>query len=494
MSDRLKRFIHEIHRRSLWQVLGIYLVASWVVLQVVETLEGMVTLPEWFAGLAIGLLVVGLPIVLATAFVQEGGPGREAEDEEVGVPAAPPGGASGLFTWRNAFGGGVLAFALLGFVGTGWLLFGGGLSTRPAPASIEQSVAVLPFVNMSADPDNEYFSDGITEELLNAVAQIPGLRVPARTSSFSFKGRDIPVGEIAEALGVAHILEGSVRRDGDRVLITAQLVDARTGGVVWSDRFARELDDIFAIQRQIATAIANQLRITLSEGEEATLVTQRPVDPGAYDSYLKGRYEMVRFRRAAMGRAIEHFQESIRVDPGYAPAHAALSIAYTLFSQPLGGMANLEGLPLARAAAERALDLDTQLSEAHVGLGMVHFIYDRDWEAAEQEFRRAVDLDPNSARGRIYLGLFFCGYGTLQRGDSRVGEGGRAGPPVAGYSGHCGGGVWACACVRACHRGVANHPGTRSWLRPRPDLAATGIRSGRTVRRGYRGLRGRSTP
>ena len=181
--ERLRQLIHEtslvLHRRSLWQVLGIYIVASAAVLGGVGTLGDVLVLPEWFSPLAFALLIVGLPIVLATAFVQEGGPRREAED----LVAAPPGGAVGLFTWRNAFGGGVLAFALLGFVGTGWILFGGGIG-----GDVEQSVAVMPFVNVSGDPDNEYFSDGITDELITALARLAGGRVPGRTSSFAFKG------------------------------------------------------------------------------------------------------------------------------------------------------------------------------------------------------------------------------------------------------------------------------------------------------------------
>ena len=142
--------------------------------------------------------------------------------------AAPPTGAASLFTWRNAFGGGVLAFALLGFVGTGWILFGGGLRNIEPPTSMAQSVAVMPFVNVSGDPDNEYFSDGITDELIAALGRLPGVRVPGRTSQFAFKGQSITIQQFADTLGVAHVLEGNVRRDGDRVLITVTLLDALT--------------------------------------------------------------------------------------------------------------------------------------------------------------------------------------------------------------------------------------------------------------------------
>ena len=257
-----KRFVREIHRKSLWQVLGIYVVASWGVLSVVDTLGGALNLPDWFPSVALGLLIVGLPVVLATAFVQDGAAGDlDLANDSVDVSG---GGASGLFTRRNAALSGVGAFALLGFVGTGWVLFGGGIGdTTNDDPTIERSVAVLPFVNMSGDSNNEYFSDGITEELLNALAHLPDLRVPGRTSSFAFKDGGLTIRQIADTLDVAHVVEGSVRRQGETVLITAQLIDAQTDAHLWSDTFERELTDIFAIQREIATAIADQLQVSL---------------------------------------------------------------------------------------------------------------------------------------------------------------------------------------------------------------------------------------
>ena len=328
--ERLRQLIHEIHRRSLWQVLGIYVVASWAVLGGIGTLGDVLALPEWFSPLALALLIVGLPIVLATTFVQEGGPGREAGDVEVaGAPTnASPGGASSLFTWRNAILGGVAALALLSGVGVGWVLFGSGIGagsgTDEAP-TIDQSVAVIPFVNMSGNPDNEYFSDGITEELLNALAQIPDLRVPARTSSFAFKGQNIPIQVIADTLNVAHILEGSVRRANNRVLITAQLVDAETASPLWSDTYERELDDIFAIQREIATAIVDQLQVTLSGDQQRRLVTEATESTEAHEAYLRGRYFWNQRTEESIRAAITEFQRAVDLDSGYAEAYSGLA-------------------------------------------------------------------------------------------------------------------------------------------------------------------------
>ncbi len=208
-DNPLKRLIREIHRRSLWQVLGIFLLGGWVAFEVVQTLTEGLGLPEWFPAFAIVLLIIGLPVVLATAFVQEGGPGRGAEDVTA-LTADTPTGAPGLFTWPNAILGGVAALTLLTGVGVGWILFGGELGTGPAPTSIEQSVAVLPFVNMSGNPDNEYFSDGITEELLNALAQNPNLDVRGRTSSFSFKGDPFLSPDGAERHGFEYIRHGTL--------------------------------------------------------------------------------------------------------------------------------------------------------------------------------------------------------------------------------------------------------------------------------------------
>ncbi len=249
MSDNpLKRLIREIHRRSIWQVLGIYVVASWAVLSVVDTLGGALNLPDWFPAFALALLVIGLPIVLATAFVQEGGPGRDAGDVEVIEPDSPPRGTSGLFTWRKTFTGGVLAFALLGFVGTGWILFGGGtLGTSNTPGAPQlTTIAVLPFQNNSPDAENDYFADGVHEDILTHLSKISDLVVRPRSSVMRYQdaaARDLK--QISEDLEVTAILEGSVRRVGSRIRVTVQLVDAATDANLWAETYDRDLEDMF---------------------------------------------------------------------------------------------------------------------------------------------------------------------------------------------------------------------------------------------------------
>ena len=417
--ERLRQLIHEIHRRSLWQVLGIYVVASWAVLGGVDTLGGAVGLPGWFLPVALALLVVGLPIVLATAFVQEGMLGRSAGDVEVAGLDAPPSGTSGLFTWRNAFGGGVLAFALLGFVGTGWILFGGGLGSIEPSTSIEQSVAVMPFVNMSGDPDNEYFSDGITEEIRSALAQLPGVRVPGRTSSFAFKGQSITIQQFADTLGVAHVLEGSVRQDGDRVLITATLLDAQTDRQLWSETFNRELTDIFEIQNDIARAITDQLRVTLAGGTETRLVAQGTAVPEAYQAYLRGRYFWNQRTGEGLRTAITEFQQAVDLDSSYAEAYSGLADSYLLVdnyaettTESQDYRTNLEqGLN----AAQRAVSLAPDLGMAHASLGLGLFVTGK-WGRAEQELGLAIELSPGYATAHHWYGIFLYGTGKATEG------------------------------------------------------------------------------
>ncbi len=416
-DNPLKRLIRETHRRSLWQVLGIYLVASWAVLQVVDTIGGALNLPDWFPSFAFALLIIGLPIVLATAFVQEGVSGGGETHTDSAASAAAPG--SSLFTWSNALTGGVLAFALLGFVGTGWVVFGGSLGTGEAPESVEQSVAVLPFVNMSGNPANEYFSDGITEELLNALSQLPGLRVPARTSSFAFKGQNIPIGQIADALGVAHVLEGSVRREGNRVLITAQLVDARTDSHLWSETFERELDDIFAIQREIATAITDQLRVSLSVDQQARLVGEATESTDAYEAYLRGRYLWSQRSDESLRNAIAQFERAIELDSGYAEAFSGLADSYVLVDvydpnpEALDYRANYQR---ALVAAQRAVSLAPELATARASLGMVLGMIGS-WERGEEELDSAIRLNPGLATAHQRYGMHLA---TMGRGNEGV--------------------------------------------------------------------------
>ena len=264
-----------------------------------------------------------------------------------------------------------------------------------------KSIAVLPFVNMSGDAENEYFADGLSEELLNLLTKIPELRVAARTSAFKFKGEKINVQEVAQKLNVAHVLEGSVRKSGNEVRITAQLIKAADGYHLWSETYDRTLDDIFVVQDDIAGEVVKALKVTLLG--TALTTRSKPQDSEAYNLALQGRYFVDRGGRENLERAIDYFQQSRERDPGYAPAWAGLSSAYAV-QATMGFVPVADGYRRAREAAEKALALDPQLVDAHLAMGWIHMFYDWDWAAADASFRRALELEPGNARALLLFG------------------------------------------------------------------------------------------
>jgi serine/threonine-protein kinase len=266
----------------------------------------------------------------------------------------------------------------------------------------ERSIAVLPFANMSGDPENEYFSDGISEEIINALTQLPRLRVAARTSSFSFKGRNADLRTVGEQLNVTTVLEGSVRKAGDRLRITAQLVNVADGYHLWSERYDRELTDVFVIQDEIALAIAGKLKVTLGVGE--ALIRPPTENLEAYELFLKGR-ALARQRGPALLRAVECFDQALRLDPAFAPAHAELAEALLLLS--LYGLVHpSEVYARAAAATERALALDSSLVAGQLALGLLSLMGEFDREKAAAAWARAVELDPTSQDARALRALF----------------------------------------------------------------------------------------
>ncbi len=283
-------------------------------------------------------------------------------------------------------------------------------ATAGSPASAlasdeRQSIAVLPFSNLSGDPGDEFFSDGVTEEIINALSTVKGLRVAARTSAFSFKGRAVDISEIARKLDVANVLEGSVRKAGNRLRITAQLVDVSDGCHLWSERFDREMDDIFSVQDEIASAIASRFEAQLGERTDAPLVRTPTRNLEAYEEYLRGRHAWLQFGKDTY-IGLGHCKRAVELDPEFAPAWAGVADAYGTLGFT-GAMDPREAMPLSQQAAERALALDDRLAEAHCALGHWQLVHNRDWAAAEVSLLRSIELNPNYSQAFHHYGHLF---------------------------------------------------------------------------------------
>jgi len=289
---------------------------------------------------------------------------------------------------------------------------------HPVQAPVPQSIAVLPFVNLSSDPENEYFADGITEDVIAQLAKVHALRVMSRTSVMPFKNRVASLKEIGAQLEVATLLEGSVRKIGNRVRIVAQLIDAAADRHLWAETYDRDLTDIFAIQSDVALQIATALKAELSPKERARIEREPTQDVEAYEHYLRGRHAYVRFTSEDMHRSIGHFEQAIARDPRFALAYVGLSMAYTELEE-VGEIAELRGLDRAETrrravtAAEKALELDPESGDAHCARAYAALVYDYDWKGAEASYKRALELDPNNATAADFYGRLCSGMGRF---------------------------------------------------------------------------------
>jgi len=278
----------------------------------------------------------------------------------------------------------------------------------PAAGPLEKSIAVVPLANMSADPENEYFSDGMTEEIINALAKVTGLQVASRTSSFSLKGKDLDVREIGERLGVATVLEGSVRKAGKRIRITAQLINVANGYHLWSETYDRQLEDVFAIQDDISRAIVEALKVRLVGDGSTPLVVPTTANIDAYTLYLKGRFFFntlgggEQFTEPDIRRSLDLYEEALKHDPAFARAYAGIANSWSFLADDW--VPPTEAYPRAKAAAIRALELDPALPEAHSALGRILGWFDWDFAAGQQELRRVLVTNPNDADAHFGLG------------------------------------------------------------------------------------------
>jgi TolB-like protein/Tfp pilus assembly protein PilF len=294
-----------------------------------------------------------------------------------------------------------------------YLLHLGGKRAEPdgkilnAPAW-KNSVAILPFVNMSADRDQEYFCDGLTEELITKLSQIQDLKVPARTSAFVFKSKNVDIREVGQRLGVENVLEGSVRKSGSRIRIAAQLINVADGYHLWSETYDRDLNDIFSVQDEIARSVAGTLQVTLLREKESSLQTR---NTEAYNAMLMGRYFYGQQTRESLEKAVSYFEQAITLDPGYAEAWAGLG-ATCAFQAGNGYVSPREGYDRARAAVKKALALDKNLSYAHRVLGWIQMSCDWDWAAADASYQKAMSLQPE--RGQVETAQLAVAFGRFE--------------------------------------------------------------------------------
>lgn len=404
----MKSFFDELRRRGVAKAATVYAVVAWAVIESSSVIFPALQLPDWTVTFVVVLALLGFPVALIGAWVFDW--------TRHGIVRTPSRDALDPVAAATLHRGRVLDFAviavLLGVIG--WLGWERAFDADKSEGVLD-SIAVLPFANMSGDPDNEYFGDGLAEELLNSLVRVEGLRVAARTSSFEYKDQNIDVRRIGEALNVAAVLEGSVRRAGDRVRVAAQLIRVEDGFHLWSDTFDASLEDIFAVQDRIALAIVDALRVRLGAGTRARVTTHHTRDVRAFEAYLRGRFEMNRRTAVSLERAVEEFRAAIGHDPDYAAAYSGLSDSWLLRAN-YGGIPRDEAIRQAEPMARRALALDPDLAEAHASLGLV--LQTQDQKAASvAPLLRAIELNPSYSPAFHWLAL---SYSDLGRFDEAV--------------------------------------------------------------------------
>ncbi len=403
----MRNIIKELTRRNVTKVAFVYIIAGWITMQVVDVMFPALNLPDWMVSAVAAFVLIGFPFALIFAWAFEMTPeGLKREKDVDRSESITP--DTGRKLSRSV--------VIILTIAVGFLLIDkfvlNPVGDEPASDNVEivatdgkPSIAVLPFVNMSADQDNEYFSDGLSEELLNLLAKIPELHVAGRTSSFAFKGLTTDLREIGNQLNVEHILEGSVRKSNSRLRITAQLIDSENGYHLWSETYDRELNDVFAIQDEIATAVVNALRITLLEGSLPS--SHGTQNLAAYEHYLQAVYLAQELNEENMIKLLAELRTAVEIDPEFAQAYAMLADLYSLYISGWVGSSGVSffdrGFDQVREYAARAMEIDDQIGASHVGAGVVAYAVEWNMEAAAAHFERALELEPANVSALNWL-------------------------------------------------------------------------------------------
>ena len=420
-------FFEELKRRNVFRVAFGYIITAWLLLQFVDLVLENVNAPDWVMQVFMLALAIGFPLAIFFAWAFEMTPDgvkREA-DVDRSKSIAPQTGRKMNRNIIIAMGLALAYFAYDKFLvpepvspqqpvttTTTVVPATPETTSESSPQQNEKSVAVLPFINMSDDKQNEYFSDGISEELLNVLVRVKGLRVPSRTSSFTFKGSTKKLAEIGRELKVDHILEGSVRKSGDRIRVTAQLIEVNTDTHLWSETYTRDLDDIFAVQDEIAQAIVSALKVTLAGEEQTPIQSRSTSNVEAYNRYLLGRHLWNQRSPESMPAAIKPLSEAVAMDPAFGQAWAALADTYVLLPEYGLGSIN-EYIPLADDAINRALVINRESAHALTTSAYIKFMYDYDLEGAHEDFAKAIALEPDYATAHQWYGELLAVEGNL---------------------------------------------------------------------------------
>jgi TolB-like protein/tetratricopeptide (TPR) repeat protein len=391
----IPKFFSELKRRNVYKIAVAYAVVAWLLIQVATQVFPFFEIPNWAVRLVVLLIAIGFPIALVLAWAFELTPQGIKREEDVDLAART---RSGGRAW-------MYVVALCAAISIG--LFFLGRYTAPSATSRSglpaKSIAVLPFGNLSRDPDNAYFTEGVQEEILTRLAKVADLRVIARTSTQRYKSAPENLSQIGKELGVAHILEGTVQRVAEKVRVSVQLINVSNEAHLWAETYDRKLTDIFAVESEIAKTIADTLQVKLSDPERHAITARPTESTEAYQLYLRGRYFWNKRTGADLKKAVDYFNQAIGKDLNFALAYAGLADAYVLLSG-FGAASPKDSLPQAKAAAQKALELDNTLGEAHASLGQALFAYDFNFAEANREFRRAIELNPNYATAHQWYG------------------------------------------------------------------------------------------
>jgi len=409
---KIANFFAELKRRNVYRVAVAYAVVAWLLIQAASILFPTFEAPGWVMKVFVAVVAAGFPIALILAWAFELTPGGLKRTEFAGEP---PTKAPHNRVW-------IYVVTIGGAISIGLFFLGRYTVTSKQSGSVEvpaKSIAVLPLVNTSGDPGNDYFSDGLSEELIAVLAKIPGLKIIGRSSSFLFKGKSDDSRMIGEKLGVTNLLEGSVRKQGDRVRIVAELINAADGRALWSETYDRELKDVFAVQSEIATAVTEQLKIKLLGAPAKSDAAPSNNNLAAYNALQQGTFYFRLSTEEGTRKATEFYGEAIRLDPRYALAYAQLSAAWRqLAATWLAGAEANEAYAKARNAAQTALSLASNLAAGHEALGFVLVTPDLDFAAAEAEFRKAEKLAPADAGPKFALSFLFAAQGRLAEAEN----------------------------------------------------------------------------